>query len=309
MALTTAVMWGLLPIALKGVLTTLDVITITWYRFAAAAVIVGGVYAVRGGFRWRQLSQRRLAIPMGVAVIALLSNYWFYLVGLDHSTAEAAQVMIQLAPMLLLVLSLWVYKESFSVIQGLGLVAFLIGLSLFFNLRLPQLIEEVTAANGTYSMGLGFIVLAAITWAIYGLAQKRLLKDFNSQEVLLVIYIGGTIAFLPAASPLDVVELDSLQVGYLIFAALNTVVAYGAFGFAMEHWEASRVSATITIVPILTVFFVYITSLVLPGTIEPEPMNHWSVLGALMVVSGSMTIALVRTKLPQENLPQALDSQ
>jgi len=296
MALTTATMWGLLPIALKGVLGPLDAATITWYRFAVAAALVGTVYLARGGFRWRLLRQRHLALLMLGAVLGLLSNYWFYLMGLDYSTAEAAQVMIQLAPLLLIALSLWLYKEPFSPRQLLGIVAVLAGIGLFFNLRLPQLTQEMTAPEGRYSLGLVFIAISAVTWALYGLAQKQLLKDFSSQEVLLVIYIAGGIAFLPAASPLDVRQLNGLQWACLAFSALNTVIAYGAFAYALEHWEASRVSATVTITPILTAGFVFLGTPLLPDSITPEPMNGWSWLGACLVVVGSMTTALAQPK-------------
>lgn len=296
MALTTATMWGLLPIALKGILGPLDATTITWYRFAVAAALVGAIYLVRGGFRWRQLRQRHLALLMLGAVLGLLSNYWFYLVGLNYSTAEASQVMIQLAPLLLIAFSLWLYKEPFAPSQLLGIMAVLVGIGLFFNLRLPQLAQEITALEGRYSLGLACITISAITWAFYGLAQKQLLKDFSSQEVLLVIYIAGSVAFFPGASPLDVQQLNQVQWAYLIFSALNTVIAYGAFAYALEHWEASRVSATVTITPILTAGFVFLTAPILPDTVTPEPMNSWSWLGAFLVVAGSMTTALARPK-------------
>jgi drug/metabolite transporter (DMT)-like permease len=38
LALTTALCWGLLPIALKIVLAGMDAWTITWYRFAASGI-------------------------------------------------------------------------------------------------------------------------------------------------------------------------------------------------------------------------------------------------------------------------------
>ena len=302
LALITALMWGLLPIGIKGILSSLDSATITWYRFASPALIVGTYYGVKGGFQWRLLRQPRLALVMLAAVISLLANYWFYVIGLDYSTAEASQVVIQLAPLLLLLLSVWLYREPFSLQQRLGVCAVIAGIGLFFNLRLEQVAAELTSGNGRYAQGLGLIVLAAITWAIYGLAQKELLKDFNSQEVLLVIYIAGTLAFLPSASPLAVRSLNALEWAYLIFAMTNTVVAYGAFAYALEHWEASRVSATVTVVPIFTVSFVYLHSLLLPDSnIVPEPMNGLSWLGAAMVVSGSMISALAGAKSNEKN--------
>ena len=40
LSLTTVFLWGLLPIALKGVLLQMDAVTVTWYRFAVAAIFV-----------------------------------------------------------------------------------------------------------------------------------------------------------------------------------------------------------------------------------------------------------------------------
>jgi len=37
LSLTTAILWGVLPIALKGLLQYMDVNTITWFRFLIAA--------------------------------------------------------------------------------------------------------------------------------------------------------------------------------------------------------------------------------------------------------------------------------
>ncbi len=43
LSLITAVLWGILPIALKVALTELDAWTITWYRFAGATAHSGNL--------------------------------------------------------------------------------------------------------------------------------------------------------------------------------------------------------------------------------------------------------------------------
>jgi drug/metabolite transporter (DMT)-like permease len=48
LALLTAVLWGLLPIALKVALTELDPWTITWCRFSGAMLTMAFFLAVRG---------------------------------------------------------------------------------------------------------------------------------------------------------------------------------------------------------------------------------------------------------------------
>jgi drug/metabolite transporter (DMT)-like permease len=223
-----------------------------------------------------------------LAVVGLLANYMFYLLGLDGTTAEAAQIMIQLAPLLLLVGSVWLFKEPFSAIQWLGVIAFSTGLLLFFHHRLRTL----ASIDDSYLLGLILLVLAAITWAAYGLAQKQILKQVSSNDLLLLIYLAGTLCFLPNASPQQIFQLDNVGLGMLAFASLNTIVAYGCFGLAMTHWEASRVSATITLAPLFTLLFVYMANALYPGYIQTEPLDWLNWLGALLVVAGSTLAAL-----------------
>ena len=243
MSLTTAVLWGFLPIALKVVLTGMDVYTITWWRFAISMLGLGAFLAWRGQLPRLRGAGQGAWMVLGIALVTLLANYVLYLIALDHTTPSVAQVVIQLAPLLLLLGGVFVFHERFAPRQWLGFVVLGIGLLLFFNRRLPEL------AQPTEGLGLGvtLMIIAAIAWAIYGLAQKRLLTVFTSRQVLWMLYIGATIALLPAAAPMAVLGLDGLQLSMLAFCCANTLVAYGAFGEALHYWDVSRVSAVLAI--------------------------------------------------------------
>lgn len=298
-SLVTAVMWGGLPISLKVVLGEMDSITVTWFRFSLSAAIAMAWYGRRSFPALKRLLGPPLWPLTLVAIAGLLSNYIFYLVGLDHTTAGAAQILIQLAPLMLLVGSVWLFREPFSAIQWLGVAAVITGLSLFFHHRL----RDLAGQDESYLLGLLLILLAAATWACYGLAQKRLLRQVNSNDLLLLIYLAGTLCFLPAASPGQVGGLDSLGLIMLGFASLNTIIAYGSFGLAMTHWEASRVSAVITLAPLLTLLFVNSTNLLYPGFVQAEPMDWMNWLGAVLVVGGSVLAALGnRLRLKRQRL-------
>jgi drug/metabolite transporter (DMT)-like permease len=287
-SLVTAIMWGGLPIALKVVLGDMDSITITWYRFSVSAVIVLLLYGHRSGDAIKRLLSRPLWPLTLLAVVGLLTNYILSLMGLEKTTAEAAQILIQLAPLLLLVGSVWLFKEPFSAPQWLGVVGFVLGLLLFFHHRLRAL----ASMDESYLLGLLLIMLAAVTWAAYGLAQKQLLKQVSSNELLLLLYVAGSICFWPAASPGQIQQLDDFGLMMLAFAAFNTIIAYGSFGYAMTHWEASRVSAVISVSPLLTLFFVFLSNALYPGFIQTEPLDWLNWLGAALVVSGSTLAAL-----------------
>ncbi|MDN3638408.1 DMT family transporter [Simiduia curdlanivorans] len=292
LALSTALMWGLLPIALKGVLGAMDAITITWFRFFVSALLIGAYIQIKGGFPWRKLAARSMAIRFAVATVCLLGNFLLYLMGLDYTTASAAQVMIQVAPMLMLLLSLFLFNERFSVGQAFGVLLFVTGLLLFFNLRL----EELLGAQGRYAFGVLLVFVAALIWAVYGVIQKQLHKSFTSMEILWLIFVVGAVVFAPKANFGSFQGLGSFEWICLIFAALNTIVAYGTFAYALQHWEASRVSATITLVPVITLLGVQLTNWLWPALIVVEPMNLLSWIGASLVVVGSMAAALLKAR-------------
>ena len=291
-SLVTAIMWGGLPIALKVILGDMDSITVTWYRFSVSAVIALLWYGHSSGDAIKRLLSPPLWPLTLLAVVGLLANYILYLMGLDRTTAEAAQILIQLAPLFLLVGSVWLFKEPFSAPQWLGVAGFTLGLILFFHHRLRTL----ASLDESYLLGILFIMLASATWAGYGLAQKQLLKQVSSNELLLLLYVAGSLCFWPAASPSQIQHLDGFGLAMLAFAGLNTIIAYGSFGFAMTHWEASRVSAVITVTPLLTLFLVFLTNVLYPGFIQTEPLDWLNWMGAVLVVSGS-TLAAMRNRL------------
>ncbi|WP_237054955.1 DMT family transporter [Microbulbifer sediminum] len=291
LALITAFMWALLPIALKGLLDEISATTATWFRFAGAAVLAGGYYQWKRRLNLRQLFQRSLLPLTLLAVAGLLTNYLSYASGLRFITPGAAQIVIQLAPLLLLTSSVIWLGEHFSPRQWLGVLMVLVGLPLFFNQRLPELLR---GEDADYLLGLALFVLAAVGWAVYGFFQKKILSRARAQDLLVLIYIAGTLCFLPGADPLSVTGLDPVQWALLLFLTVNTLVAYGAFTKALGNWEASRVSATLALVPLMTLLIGSAIGTVWPDYIEVETLNWVSWVGAGVVVCGSLFAAIGR---------------
>ena len=291
LALTTAFLWALLPIAMKGLIVDLDSTTVTWYRFFGAALFAGAFYGWRRELELGKLLRGRLLPFTVLAVSGLLGNYIAYAWGLHYITPGALQVLIQLAPLLLLIFSVIWLGERFSARQWMGVLLVCLGLPLFFNLRLQELIQ---GNDRQYLIGVGLVVIAAVTWAVYGLFQKKIVAESRPQNLLVMIYLAGTLCFLPIANPSSALELDALGWALLLFLTANTLIAYGAFAKAMAAWEASRVSATLALVPLMTLALSSVIGALWPEYIEVEPMNWISWLGALSVVFGSLLAAIGR---------------
>jgi drug/metabolite transporter (DMT)-like permease len=283
-------MWGILPIALKGIMQTLDPVTTTFFRFAIAAFIITPYLSARNKLvNKHKFNSPKLFLQLLCAGILLTANYALYIFGLERTTAEAAQVMMQLAPILLLLSGVWIFKERFSPVQWIGFATFVSGLLMFFSPRFDDIFTHLN----DYGIGLLMLASAAITWVGYAVIQKLLIKEFNAEETMLVFYWIGALAFLPFSNFTLLVDLTLLQWTLVIFCGLNTLVAYGCFSEALMHIEASRVSAVIAMTPLITVFFVQ--SVPFAGVVA-EPIGLVTIIGAACVVSGSLVTATMKNK-------------
>lgn len=287
LAICTMILWGILPLALSIVLQVLDVYTITWFRFLSAFLFLGVFLAARKELPPREKLPSLLGL-IAIATFGLALNYVFFLQGLKQTSATNAEVMIQIAPVLMGLGGLALFRERYRPQQWLGLGTLVLGLILFFH----EQFQAVLTATSTYLVGNIILVFAATTWAIYALAQKQLLKDLSSGTIMFLIYGGCTLLFTPWINPLPILELSPIYLLLLLFCGLNTLLAYGAFSEALEHLEASRVSAVLALTPLVTIGAVWGFSLIIPTWVSSEPITSLGLLGAIFVVAGAVLTTL-----------------
>ena len=174
-------------------------------------------------------------------------------------------------------------KEPLGRNQRIGAAILFSGILLFFNRELPALF---TGGLGGKSLGILLSVAACFVWTCYGLAQKILLRDFSAQQILFVLYCGSTLAAAPFAA------WDEFQWLCLLFCCLNTPIAYGAFAEALNYWEVSKVSTTITLVPLFTIVFAALGHWLQPQHFAAVDINLLAAIGAMLVVFGAICSAL-----------------
>jgi drug/metabolite transporter (DMT)-like permease len=176
-----------------------------------------------------------------------------------------------------------------------------VGLLLFFNRRLPELAD----LSGGLGLGVALLLIASAVWAVYGLVQKQLLRQMSSQQILWVLYLGAVALLLPFTRLGTIGALDALEFWMLVFCCANTLIGYGAFAEALEHWEVSRVGAVLALAPLFTLSGMWLLDSLAPGLVEPERLNGLSLFGALLVVAGSALCALgaQRTEVLEEGRP------
>ena len=288
LSLITVVLWGLVPVALAIILNKLDPYTINWFRFATSFILLG-CYLVKQG-NLPKLERLR-SVPLylfAIAILGLTGNYIFFVMGLKATSPSHAEVLIQSAGVFLSLGGLLIFKERYTRYQWMGVSVLIAGFMGFFYEQLKVLATE----SDRYISGSIMLIVAGISWAIYALIQKQLLTKLDSTHIMWIIYGGCGIFFGAMAKPQTLTQLNSIEWIALIFCGLNTVIAYGAFAESLQHLEASKVSAILALAPIFTIVSMSITAWLLPGLVTPEHITSLGLLGAILVVAGSMSISL-----------------
>ena len=292
LSLLTAFLWGVLPVALTLCLKVMDSPTITFYRFLTAGLVVFFILKIRRSLPVAASLTRNGWLLAALATVMLVTNYVTNVMGLNYLSASSAQVLMQIAPFVLMTGGVLLYKESFTKVQFAGAGLLILGLGLFFNQRLPQIFASETESIA----GLFIIAGSAVAWAIYALAQKPLLRTLSARQLTLIMYAAGGMLLIPLSTPTELMSMDGLQMAALVFCCLNTLVAYGAFTEAMRVWYASKVSAVLAVQPVFTFISMTLAEKIMPDTFHQPELDTVAYGGALLVVTGSMMAALGKKK-------------
>lgn len=267
---------------LKYALQFSDASSIAWFRLFFASIMLTGFIA---GVRPALLKDFKKGIPI-LAVIAgfmLGANYLGYLKGIEFTSASNTQIMIQTGPLMLLFAGVFYFKETLGLMQWVGIASALIGFVFFYWDQTQFNIGDVKQLI----LGNTWIFMAAATWALYAVLNKKLiLKSWNPQLLNTVVYFAASLVLIPTTEFQSFSHLTFIQLGFLLLLSFNTILAYGCLGEALKLIPASLVSLIITVNPLLTLMLFEIMSRLEMNIVAPEPLAWRGYLGALLVVSG-----------------------
>lgn len=282
-AMTTAILWGFLPILMKIALRDFSSGSIVWFRFIFAFLVLLAFLFLRN-----KNPQTILKHPPALAVIAgicLAGNYYYFLRGIETSSPSNAAILIQTAPILLVLIGVFVFREHFERKQGLGLLIACVGFILFYRDQKSHALDF-----SQYATANGYVIWAGILWAGYMAFQKALTPKYEAQLLNLLVYGVAGIVLIGVVQWQDFVGPGLGAWLLLIFLGINTLLAYGCLAEAIHHIPLWLISVIVTLNPFITLVTMHILSVVNPGWIEPEQIGLEGYLGAVVAVTGVIMV-------------------
>jgi len=300
MAGITALSWAILAIALKAALHTYSSGTIVWVRMAVAAAIMIGFALI-----WRPKWLKIFKAPpwqMVLGAVLLAGNYYGYMKAVELTTASNAQILIQFSPLTFAVASIFLYKEIPTRDQVMGMLLALCGFGFFWWDQLLNAVDNL--AN--YHTGNLWIALAVVTWVIFALLQKSLLKNYAAQQLNMLTYLVAAVVLLPTSTMHELPNTTWPSFWLMAFLSINTIIAYGALSEAIARIPAAHVSMIIACNPLVTLFLMTTLAQMEVEWIKPEPIHWRGYLGALLVVAGVILTVGRSGRLSRRKSPPTL---
>lgn len=278
----TAILWGVLAIVLKVSLKELTPADITWFRFLLAFIALSAYYFIKKPYYLRIL--KRPPMLLVLATICLAVNYYGFIEGVNLTTPSIAQVFIQLGPVLLAVSGFVIFKERVSWRQIAGLMLVVIGLIVFYKEQLQLIVSE----RNTWQIGIIWVLIAAVTWAVYSVLLKILVLKHPPMQLNLVIFGLPTLLYLPFVNLHHFTHIGIIGWLILLFLGLNTLFAYGLLSLAIHYIEANKISVILVLNPILTFALMAIISYSDATWINHEHYPFVTIIGAIIMLAGAI---------------------
>lgn len=293
-AAVTAFFWGFLAIALKVAVRKVDPVTIVWFRFVVAFVVLSAWLAYKDRSSFRIFAKPPVLLI--VAALALSWNYLGYMFGIHYTTPSNAQLFIQSGPMLLAIAGFVLFKESIKRQQIIGFLIALIGFLFFYHDQLGAFFDS----RGTYQTGILLTLSGAAAWAVYAILQKKLVARFPVDSLNLILFILPAIIYFPFVKLEPLLQLHWTWWLLLVFLGLNTFIAYTSLANALKYLEANKVSIIIILNPMITFITMGILTALDVSWIQHERFSLITLIGAALVFSGAVLVVSIRNKRKTE---------
>jgi len=271
------IIWGSAASVFKVSLTNIPPMTLAFWRFFIAALILLAILGKRVSIPLKGVKD--LGLLAGYALTGITVNIIFFFWGLELTHSINAPIIASGAPILTLILAMLFLKEPFRWRTLLGMLLGTIGILVII---LQPILEKGVDGSIIGNLFLVIAVGAAVVQTIIG---KRALTKFAAIPFTFWAFFVGAASFLPLAvyeymqSPMIYAHLDWRgYMGLGFGAVLSSAAAYSLYA-----WGLSKISATDTS---LFTYLDPIVGTVLGAVFLHEPVTELFIMGAALIFFG-----------------------
>ena len=244
-----AAIWGGMYVVSKYVLDFIPPMTLVVLRFAVAAVALGVVIRLTGGGSIARGDWGKIA-RYGVVGYTISISAQF--IGTKLSSAHMGAVITSASPAFIALFAWWMLRERLNVAKIFSLVIATLGVMVIIG-------NDQDGGTGSLAGNL-FLVLAAVSWALYSVMGKGLTERYPALAVTFWASLCGVVFTLPVAGwelmTTEVVWPDEPLVwwGVLYLGVISTALAFFLWTKGFQLMDAGTAGLFFFVQPICGAF-------------------------------------------------------
>jgi drug/metabolite transporter (DMT)-like permease len=285
-----AIIWGGSFIAARIALRELSPVTLATIRFILAGVLFVPLLVVSPRYRapWRSIP--KLA---AFGLLAVTFYFIFQYNGVARTSAALSAIVITLSPLAVVLMSALFLHERLNRSQTIGIILATAG-TLHLVAR-----GSVEVGGSEYWLGVLFLVLNVVAWALYNILGKRALESQHPMTLTAYMTILGAVFLLPFSAAEGGLESLAgassgawLAIAYLV--VFCSVIAYLAYNYALRILPASQAGVFQFLNPV--------AASLLAQLFLDEPLTPVTALGGVMAIAGVYLAS--RSASPAQGAPE-----
>ena len=269
--------WGSAFIAAKIAMDDLQPISVAFFRFFGASIVLWFIMMYREPIR-PKLTKKDIFVFLILGLIGIFGYNVLFFYGVNLTTVTKSSLVIATNPILIAILSFTFLKEKVGALQFIGIILGITGAFIIIsNGSIFNLIELGFTSVDLILLG------AVVCWATYSVVGKISLKKFSPLTSTTYACIVGTIFLFPFALyelSLEQIYQASISTWLSIahMAVLVSALSFVLWYDGINKIGAAKAASFINLMPI--------TAVVLASLVFGERITMIQLSGALLVLFG-----------------------
>lgn len=278
-----ASLWGLIGLFVKGLtvqgFTALQIVAM---RTLASAIFITPLIMYKDPQLFK-IKLKDLWCFLGTGVASLTFFNFCYFNCIQSSSLAVAALLLYTAPVFVMLMSLILFRESFTPAKGIALVTTFIGCGLVTGVLTGDL--NLSFIGILYGLGSGF------GYALYSIFGKYAFqRQYSSWTITAYTFYFCSLAAIPLADFSHCTatwNFDTLT-GIIGLSLVCAVIPYLLYTMGLEHVEAGQASILATIEPVVA----SVVGILAFG----EALTMEKIIGIILVVGSVVALNLPQNK-------------
>ena len=277
--LLTNIIFGINTPLAKNALSSVGPYAMTTFRFAGCTVLFWAASLI---LHPPKINKKDIGLLCIASLFGIVFNLFLFILGLYYTTPTNASIIVSMTPIFTMILAF----------------VFLGDLLIFTK-------QGVSAMAKNNTLGIIFVVISSISYAIYLTLFSKLIKRNHPVNIMKWMFLASTIVVLPITYPhlrsLDFASITSttwLEISYVV--VLATFLNYLFIPMGQARLRPTTLSMYNYVQPVVTTTIAIITMM--------DVLTIYKVLAAILIFSGVYIVTTSRSKKQTEEIKNAANT-